>query len=105
MSAEKPNALDLLATARRALLETIVPALEGTPRFEALMAANAIAIALRETPEAVAAIANAEAALGDIPALIAAIRAGHRDNDAALAAALRTLAEARCRISAPKALA
>lgn len=105
MSAEHPHAADLLATARRALLDTIVPALEGAARFEALMAANAIAIALRETPEALAEIARAEAALGDMPTLIADIRAGRRDDDPALTAALRAYAEARCRVSAPKSLA
>jgi hypothetical protein len=104
MSAEKPGAADLLATARRALLDTIVPALDGAARFEALMAANAIAVALRETPAALTEITAAETALGDIPTLIADIRAGRRDGDAALAGALRTYAEARCRISAPKAL-
>ncbi len=105
MTDDHPPAHDLLATARRALLDTIIPALEGAVRFEALMAANAIAIALRETPAALAAIATAEAALGDLPALTAEIRAGRRDGDTATAAALRALAEARCRISAPKTLA
>jgi acetoacetate decarboxylase len=105
MSTELPAAADLLATTRRALLETIIPALDGPARFQALMAANAIAIALRETPEALSAIATAKAALGDIPTLITAIRAGHHDTNPTPAAALRTYAEARCRISAPKALA
>lgn len=98
-----PSPTDLLATARRVVLDDLAPALTGDAKFKALMVANAIAIALRaaEHGEEVAAAA---AALGDQAALVAEIRAGGRDGDAALAALLTALAEAACRVSAPKAL-
>jgi hypothetical protein len=105
---EQPEAQDLLATARRVILDEIAPGLAGDARFKALMVANAIAIALRETPAAQAEIAACVAALGDVRSLIADIRSGGRDPGTALhaqtVAALTALAEARCRVSAPKAL-
>lgn len=42
------DAADLIATAREALLNQIVPALEGGQRYTAFMIANAMAIAARE---------------------------------------------------------
>lgn len=105
---EEPRSADLLAIARRTLLDDVVPALDGDRRFRALMVANALAIAARAEAQA-AAIADAEAALGSPAGLRAAIRAGRLDPGAPgrdqVAAALLTLAEARCRVSAPKALA
>lgn len=102
------DAADLLRTARSALLEKIVPDLAGPARFEALMAANAIAIALRSTPAALATLAAADEALGDAGLLVARIRAGGLDpgapDHAAIRLALLACAEARCAISAPKAL-
>ena len=44
----EPSAQDLLETARALLREAVVPRLQGTARYEALMVANAIAIAARQ---------------------------------------------------------
>jgi hypothetical protein len=105
---EQPDAPDLLDIARRTLLDAVVPKLEGDARFRALMVANALAIAARAMREGDAATDAALARLGPLDALCAAIRAGERDpglpGHAETAAALRAHAEARCRISAPKAL-
>ena len=45
---DRPDAQNLLETARAALVAEILPALSGAPRYTALMIANAMAIALRE---------------------------------------------------------
>ena len=90
---EHPHPPALLAAARAALLQKVVPALEGAPKFQALMIANAIAIAQR---------ALEEGTVPELPhaaELCAAIRAGVHDNDAALAATLAQHNTARCRIS------
>jgi hypothetical protein len=107
--ADPPDGPALLAIARRTLLDDIAPALTGDARFRALMVANAIAIAQRAADgSATAAVERAAAALGDPAALCAAIRSGVHDpgtpDHERIAAALRALAEAKCRISAPKAL-
>lgn len=49
---DRPHGADLLAVARRALLNDVAPALTGSPRYVALMVANAIGIASRELEEA-----------------------------------------------------
>lgn len=98
---EAPDAAGLLEIARATLLADILPKLEGEARFKALMVANAMAIAARQ---GTGGIAEALARLGDPVALCAAIRAGERDDDPETAAALLALAEARCRVSAPKAV-
>jgi hypothetical protein len=104
--AERPDGAALLDIARRTLLDDIVPGLEGEARLKALMVANALAIALRERQAG--GVAEAAAALGDPAALCAAIRRGDHDpgsaDHAGVAAALLRLAEAKCRISAPRAL-
>jgi hypothetical protein len=101
---EAPDGAALLEIARRTLLDDIVPVLEGDARFKALMIANAIAIALRERSEP-----PVTHDLSDGAALRGAIRSGVYDpgtpDHLRIAAALLALAEARCRISAPKALA
>ncbi len=98
---EKPHAADLLAIARTTLLADILPQLAGDARFKALMIANAIAIAARET-------AATEPPTTDLPALCQEIRAGLHDpgqpTHQAVAALLTTLTTQRCRVSAPKAL-
>jgi hypothetical protein len=48
VSGEQPDALELLAVARETLLEAVLPALSGDTRYQALMIANAMAIAIRE---------------------------------------------------------
>lgn len=99
---EPPDAADLLATARQTILDQILPHLEGPPRFAALMTANAIAIALR-APEA-AAIDAIATRLGDPATLVSQIRAGSLDDNTQTQATLLALAEAKCRVSAPKAI-
>ncbi len=94
---ELPDAADLLAIALHTLRQEVIPQLAGDARFKALMVANAMAIAQR------AAGASAPD-LADAAALALAIRAGAHDDDAGLAERLMAYAEARCRISAPKAL-
>ncbi len=105
---EQPAGDNLLATARRVILEDIAPLLSGDARFKALMAANAMAIALRETPAARAELAACVAAIGDVAGLVADIRSGALDpgkpGHDVTAAALLALTEARCRVSAPKAV-
>jgi hypothetical protein len=48
VSSEQPGALELLAVARETLLEAVLPQLSGDARYQALMIANAMAIASRE---------------------------------------------------------
>jgi hypothetical protein len=97
--------MELLAAARRTLLDRLLPALPPTLHYEARMVANAMAIAARssEAPgEALRALAEDEAVLSS------AIRAGRfapgtpRHEEAR--AALLALARARCAVSSPKAL-
>ncbi len=110
MSAAFPDApagAALLAVARQSLLDEVAPALSGRQRYVLLMAANAMGIVLREIEQEGAAaeawarvlgVLSAEgdategdAAEGDAAApaaLVAAIRAGRCDSDAALHAAL-----------------
>jgi hypothetical protein len=101
---EEPDAASLLDIARRTLVDEIIPRLDGDTRFKALMVANALAIAARALTEPPPSHQS-----GDGTALAAAIRAGNYDpgtpDRAGIATALMTMAEARCRVSAPKALA
>ena len=48
MNDERPDALELLAIAREWLLEQVLPQLAGDARYQGLMIASALAIALRE---------------------------------------------------------
>lgn len=48
MNDEQPDALELLAIARETLLEQVLPELAGDARYQALMIASAMAIAMRE---------------------------------------------------------
>ena len=47
-SGEQPDALELLRIARETLVSAVLPELEGDARYQALMVANAMAIATRE---------------------------------------------------------
>ncbi|MBU8539685.1 hypothetical protein [Falsiroseomonas tokyonensis] len=98
---EKPDAADLLATARDVVLQDLLPALPPDKAIAARMVAAAIALALRQAT----APPMAEA---DLAALAAAIRAGRHDpgteSHAQVAAFLRDYARARAAVSAPKAL-
>jgi hypothetical protein len=112
---EKPDAADLLATAREVVLQDLLPSLPPDKAFAARMVAAAIALALRE------AAAEGETALLDrLRGLVAApegdpqrhlaaeIRAGLHDPGSArhaeVAAWLRDAARLRACVSAPKAL-
>ncbi len=93
---EKPDARDLLETARAALLDHLLPALPEALRLEARMVASAMAIAARAsgTPDQAPDVA-----------LAAGIRAGAFDGDPGLVRRLRGVARARLAISNPRALA
>ncbi|MCA3357350.1 MAG: hypothetical protein ING02_05100 [Roseomonas sp.] len=116
MQREAPGGPSLLATARDALLQEILPKLSGTDAFTARMIANAMAIAARETPQDDAWIIAMRAAMqrltgtAEAPdhALASAIRAGRFDpgsaHHAEVAAMLREAARMRCAISAPRVL-
>lgn len=118
---DQPDGRDLLAIARQTLLQSIVPALPGALRYDALMIANAMAIAAREIELAARAEIRERAALApllgavaqdlDLSALRSAlcelIREGVFDavRSDELRAALRDSVEARLAISNPKLLA
>ena len=95
---EKPDARDLLETARALLLGSLLPALPAEKRLEARMVASAMAIAARAAGVAAAGAAAPDAAWA------AAIRAGAMDDDPALIGRLREVARARVAISNPRAL-
>lgn len=97
-AADRPDAAELLAVARKTLLEELVPALPEEKRYQALMIANALAIAGR------ALAAPPAEDLAGLEALAGEIRAGQHDGDAALHARLLRWAEARTAVANPKAL-
>jgi hypothetical protein len=100
---EKPDAADLLATAREVVLKELLPALPPEKAFAARMVANAIAIALREAGADVSALPAT-----DLAALAREIRAGAHDpgtpRHEAVRDFLRAYARLRAGVSAPKAL-
>ncbi|MCJ2014772.1 DUF6285 domain-containing protein [Methylobacterium sp. J-076] len=109
---DDPSGAALIDAARRALTEEVVPGLAGRPRYVALMVANALGIALREIAQADAVAHAWDRALPPGPepedakraTLVAAIRAGGHDGDAALHAALLETATVASGIwKAPKA--
>jgi hypothetical protein len=124
---DKPDAAALLEEARRTLLETLLPLLPPERRYDGLMVANAMAIAVREAGQGGALPAEAVrrlAALFPEPAsdprenlqdrllaferrLAREIRAGRCDADARRTAVgdyLRWSVAARLGLSNPKAL-
>lgn len=106
---EAPDAQDLLATAREALLQKLLPALPPELHYEARMAANAMAIAARALAADVAPVeARLEAFADDAASFAARIRAGEfapgTARHAEAAALLRDMARLRCSVSAPRAL-
>jgi hypothetical protein len=116
MQREAPEGPSLLATARDALLQEILPKLSGTDAFTARMIANAMAITAREAAQDAVWLKEIRATMqrltgaADAPdrALAAAIRAGAYDpgsaHHAEVAAMLRDAARMRCAISAPRVL-
>ena len=116
MQREAPEGPSLLATARDALLQEILPKLSGTDAFTARMIANAMAIAAREAAQAAVWVEETRATMQRLTgateapdrALAAAIRAGAFDpgsaHHAEVAAVLREVVRMRCAISAPRVL-
>ena len=116
MQREAPEGPSLLATARDALLQEILPKLSGTDAFTARMIANAMAIAAREAAQSGIWVAETRTTMQRLTgtteapdrAFAAAIRAGAFDpgsaHHAEVAAMLRDAARMRCAISAPRVL-
>jgi glutathione S-transferase len=63
---DRPTGAELLAEARRTLLETLLPLLPSDRRYDALMVANAMAIAARELTDGVGALQTAVGALASL---------------------------------------
>lgn len=91
-----PEGLDLLDEAARLLREALAPTLTGEARYNALLAANAVAMARRE--------AGLEEATQEEADLAAAIRAGAHDGDGALHGRLLAQAARRAWVADPGAL-
>lgn len=117
----RPDASELLAIARQTLLDQLLPQLPDSVRYQALMVANAMAIAGRECREGECADAVEAQLLGPLlgdtgqlltdarQALCRAIRQGRFDEPGSdqdrLFSALSTITRARLSISNPKVLA
>lgn len=70
MSVEQPDALLLLDIARATLLEQVLPELDGDARYQALMIASAMAMAMRElNPATVNGVEQREAEAQSLRAL------------------------------------
>ncbi len=92
---DRANAAELVAVARKALDDDLIPNLAETKRLDALMAANALAVAAREIVPVMVDPAPGRA-------LVLDIRSGKHDGDEGLAGALRENARARTALSNPK---
>lgn len=106
---EEPDAADLLATARAALLEKLLPALPAHLHYEARMVANAMAIAARAGGVDPAHLEARLANFAESPAHFAArIRAGAYQPGtpayAGAAALLREMVGMRASVTNPRAL-
>jgi hypothetical protein len=121
-----PDAASLLTSAREALLADVMPSLDASSRYTALMIANALAIAARDIalgpdalrqeverlrPLATESVAPSDPDTVDVHVLrrivAAAIRAGRFDDAPhaqSLVTALTRIAEDRLAISNPRAL-
>ena len=87
------DAADLIATAREALLNEILPTLAKEQRYVGLMIANAMAIALRESRSGPNATSGE---VSRIRELLDAIRSGGRDSEAGGASELAALRQRLC---------
>lgn len=100
---EKPDAADLLATAREVVLNELLPVLPPEKAFAARMVAAAMALAIREGAADVASLPSANLVL-----LARQIREGMHDpgtpRHAEVLSFLRDYARLRASVSAPKAL-
>src|SRR5580765_1346924 len=68
------NAADLIATARNALLNDVLPGLQKEQRYTGLMIANAMAIALREERSGTDAISGEAARIRTLLASIGSVK-------------------------------
>jgi len=114
MPRDRPDAPELIATAAEHLAVNVRPALAGHDAFEALIAANLLAIALRELElgpalrageeEDLAQLLGREGRLEDLEERLAAqIRAGEFDDRfTEVLAVLRRSARGRVRIANPE---
>ena len=123
---DRPNAAELLAIARRTMLDDVLPRLPDDLRYRALMIANAMAIAAREhaagditamaelarlqklyrEPQHVPAASALRAALSDYNRRLAAdIRAGRCDDWDRLREHLDQTTAAKLAVADPKVLA
>ncbi|MEM7226987.1 MAG: DUF6285 domain-containing protein [Pseudomonadota bacterium] len=96
---DQPDGAQLLAEARRVLLETLLPELPEKQRFNALMVANAMAIARRELEAS-----GAQAPESDSRGMVAEIRERRRDGDPGLHQSLLKEVENRVLLSNPSRL-
>lgn len=100
---EKPDAADLLATAREVVLNELLPALPPEKAFAARMVAAAMALALREGAADISALPSVNLVL-----LARQIREGMHDpgtpRHEEVLSFLRDYARLRASVSAPKAL-
>ena len=97
---DRPDGAALLAVARATLLEDLLPELPPARRYDALMIANAMAMARRELEAR--SPANERGALKH---LASELRAGKRDGDQETYRALLESCVGRVRVSQPRALA
>jgi Domain of unknown function (DUF6285) len=110
---DRPNGADLLEVARVSLLEEVTPVLKGQPRYIALMVANAMGIVAREINQEERSRRAWKAVLDRVPGdggapvdasigrLVASIRSGEHDADAALHEALAETVEIAASIWKP----
>ncbi|QXC61172.1 phosphotransferase family protein [Aquihabitans sp. G128] len=103
----RPTAAELVDAVRGHLTDTVAPQLTGASAFHLKVAGNALAIVERELrlgPAMAAAADQRLATLGfvDEAALAAAIRAGHLDGQADVAATVRALVVDRVRVANPR---
>jgi hypothetical protein len=100
---EKPDAADLLATARQVVLQELLPALPPDKAFAARMVAAAMALAVRAQGAELAGLPQL-----DLATLAKEIRAGTHDPGRSTHVEtkdlLRAYARLRAGVSAPKAL-
>lgn len=105
---DRPGGAELLAEARRTLLAEVAPALTGLPRFQTLMAANALQVVMRELDlgETLARTERqaCDLAGADAGALVEAIRGGSFDRDATCHEALLKATAARAAVWKPERL-
>ncbi len=96
---------DLLETAARVLREEVVDGLSGRARYQALMVANAVAIAARQISDAPRQDLADIPAAADVASLVQAIREGTLDGRADVFEWIVGRLRAEVGVSNPKALA